>query len=350
LPLCARFGIDAATIRRQRAFLRFTPQDDAHLEIIHRVIAADVDAIVTEFYTHLQQFPELATFLADPQLRDRLKLTQRRYLLDLGRRADQPAYFEDRLRIGMAHERVGLELEWYLGAYATLFERIEARLTVHCTDRPERLAGLLTTLHKIFTLDSLLAVETYYRATTERLRTLLQELSAARQELIEQSQTDALTQVHNRMFLLEVLEKELQRSQRFRHPFSLLFVDLDHFKQVNDRCGHRFGDLALQTVADTMRGVLRPADILGRLGGEEFLVGLVETGPAAARQIAERLRQTVAAKRIEAHGQCVAVTVSVGVASATDPTVCLQTLIDQADQALYRAKQSGRNRVCGVAE
>jgi diguanylate cyclase (GGDEF)-like protein len=348
-PLCARFGIDAAAIRARRAFLGFTPADEEHLGRIHDIIRVHVDSIIAEFYAHLMQFRELAMYLAEPQQLARLQQTQRQYLLSLGRDADRPAYFEDRLRIGMTHERVGLQQRWYLGAYVKLFELIQHRLTAHLAAQPDLLVGALAALHKIFTLDALLAVETYYQATTQRLQQTLDQLTQAQEMLEHLSRTDGLTQIHNRSFLLETLDKELQRSIRFRRPFSLLFVDLDHFKHINDRFGHSFGDRVLTHVVQAMRGVLRPADIIGRLGGEEFLIGLVETDGRAARQIAERLRLKVACKPLDVDGTPLSLTISIGLATA-DNVARIEELIDHADQALYRAKEGGRNQVQVVGE
>lgn len=344
-PLCEQFQISASEIQARRAFLGFTREDDDNLERIHAVIAAQVDDIIAEFYTHLAQFEELGRFLGDRPTLERLQRTQRQYLLGLGRGAGGFAYFADRLRIGLAHERVGLEPKWYLGAYFRLFDVIGRRLTTTYAERPEQLAGLLITLQKVFTLDSVLAVETYYRTMIQRLEDTLQELTRAQHALRELSRLDGLTRVSNRMFLMESLETELGRSRRFGHPFSLLLIDLDHFKQVNDRYGHIQGDRALQQVVERVRSVIRPADIIGRYGGEEFVIGLVETDQAAAEQVAERIRLQVAHAPIEADSERTCLTVSIGLATLNNGVERIEPLIDRADRAMYRAKAAGRNRV-----
>jgi diguanylate cyclase (GGDEF)-like protein len=171
-------------------------------------------------------------------------------------------------------------------------------------------------------------------------------------ELRTQAHTDLLTGTLSRRRFQEVLEIEISRSRRHGHSLSLLMMDLDHFKSVNDTFGHDAGDRVLMAVADSCREVIRGSDALGRLGGEEFAVLLPETGPMGARVAAERLRQRIEAQRVTtSDGSVIQVTVSIGVASA-DPAepAELAALLDAADRGLYRAKQSGRNRVGRIDE
>ncbi len=159
--------------------------------------------------------------------------------------------------------------------------------------------------------------------------------------------TDPLTGLHNRRFFETQLGLELERAQRLGQPLALLFVDIDHFKKVNDRHGHDVGDLVLQHVARLMVQHLRRIDQIFRWGGEEFALILPATGEAEARFIADRLRGLVATSSIAvAPGQVLQCTISVGVALAPQHAEGgPQALLRRADQALYRAKESGRNRV-----
>lgn len=337
---------DASEIQVRRAFLNLQADDHHNLDILRGLIAEEVDGIIAEFYAHLAEFAELRRFVADPMLHEHLKQTQRQYLLSLGQGADKPAYFEDRLRIGRTHERVGLPPKWYLGAYATLFDAIARRLANRFAGQAQELASLLTTLQKIFTLDSSLAIEMYHQASLQRLDAMVRQLTEAQKQLQKLSRIDGLTQVYNRAYLMEVLEREFQRSQRFRRAFSLLFIDLDHFKRINDRHGHACGDAVLQQSVHMIQGMLRAADVLGRYGGEEFLVGLVEMAESTAEHVAQRIRVQVGRRPIEAEGNSVALTLSVGVASLSPETERLEELLRRADRALYRAKGMGRNQVC----
>jgi diguanylate cyclase (GGDEF)-like protein len=160
---------------------------------------------------------------------------------------------------------------------------------------------------------------------------------------------DPLTGAANRRALMQALETELARASRQHTPLALLMVDIDHFKRVNDHYGHLAGDHVLRHIVGVLRQRLRASDVLGRYGGEEFMVLLPGTDLHGAAQLAEQLRQAVQAAPCEWQGQRIAFTVSIGVAASADtpadPSRTSEALLQAADQALYRAKDDGRNRV-----
>lgn len=159
---------------------------------------------------------------------------------------------------------------------------------------------------------------------------------------------DGLTGVLSRRHLLELGQREFERTRRYKHPLSALMIDLDHFKRVNDTYGHPIGDQALIALAITCQTNLRPSDILGRYGGEEFLVLLPETPHAQAMEVAERLRSQIEKITLKTERGPVRFTASVGVATMTgDEFADLDRLIIHADDELYEAKAAGRNRVHG---
>lgn len=176
---------------------------------------------------------------------------------------------------------------------------------------------------------------------------LLFELEKTRQQLEKLSQTDELTGIFNRRHFHALGEAEVAKAHRYRLPLSLLLIDLDHFKRINDRFGHDIGDITLMEVVTLCRSTLRDADIMARLGGEEFAVLLPMTNAENAEVVAEKLRHFIAGHRIFFDGTHFNTTISVGVASLKD-TDNLETLLKQADRNLYAAKSHGRNRV--VAE
>jgi two-component system cell cycle response regulator len=158
---------------------------------------------------------------------------------------------------------------------------------------------------------------------------------------------DGLTNVHNKRYLLETLERELPRATRHARPLTLCMFDLDHFKSVNDTFGHIAGDYVLKEVASAVRIRLRPDDILARYGGEEFAVLLPETDIQGAAIIAEELRKLIADRVFEFEGERIPVTISIGcnqllAEHESDPV----RLVKSADAKLYEAKRTGRNRVC----
>ena len=163
--------------------------------------------------------------------------------------------------------------------------------------------------------------------------------------------TDPVTNIFNRRHLMILGNQALVQAQRYRHPLSALMIDIDHFKRVNDEHGHAVGDEALKKLADYMQTNLRAVDILGRYGGEEFVILMPETNLETARQTAERLLIGIRALRFDAKNNQVGFTTSIGVAAldhADDPTI--DTLIASADRAMYAAKEAGRDRVVAHTE
>ena len=156
---------------------------------------------------------------------------------------------------------------------------------------------------------------------------------------------DFLTGVYNRRHFEGLARVELARCQRYVRPLSVLMIDIDHFKAVNDAYGHAAGDLVLKNVVAICRAEKRDPDLLARVGGEEFAMMLPETTEAAAAQFADRLRREVAGTMPTVYGEKLGVTISIGVAGATIRTPGVEALLRCADRALYEAKRSGRDRV-----
>ncbi len=198
--------------------------------------------------------------------------------------------------------------------------------------------------------DELMGKSEELRRLTRQILTELQQIRYFTDSMFEhlvdmESGRDALTQLLNRRYLPAVLNRELELSRRSGHPFSLLLVDVDHFKQINDQHGHSCGDRALQHLATRLSNTVRSGDFVFRFGGEEFIIVSVEMPSAQALREAEKIRQAVERDTILLpDGRQLHLTVSIGVATY-DGHPDYQHLIEQADQALYAAKSSGRNRV-----
>jgi len=164
------------------------------------------------------------------------------------------------------------------------------------------------------------------------------------QEAVCYAHTDPLTQVGNRAALLSSLPREIEGARRYGQPFALIFLDIDHFKSINDTYGHDAGDAVLRSVAQNIKETVRSSDGVYRFGGEEFVIMFSNVGQGGAENLAERLRQAVAAQAHRIEGEALRVTVSLGVAML-NPGESPSALMNRADQAMYKAKRSGRNRV-----
>jgi diguanylate cyclase (GGDEF)-like protein len=182
-------------------------------------------------------------------------------------------------------------------------------------------------------------------AARQQLEHEIAERRKLEAQLREMATTDALTGALNRVQLMNLGQRELERARRIGQGLAVLMLDIDHFKAINDRYGHPVGDLALQHVVGTLRSRLRRIDLLGRLGGEEFAILLPAIPLEGAEHVAERLRAGVAETPLERGEDRIGMTVSIGLAFGHQTDRGFEQLIARADAALYRAKGGGRNRV-----
>lgn len=182
-------------------------------------------------------------------------------------------------------------------------------------------------------------------AERARAESALGRLQQAHEELSRVAALDPLTGLANRREFMDRAKQELARKERTSESLSILLVDLDHFKDVNDRYGHQAGDAALKMFAERSQVALRPSDTIGRIGGEEFAVLLPGIDLEGARRVGERIRREVQDRPLEVQDQRVPLTVSIGSAEVGTDGATLDECLKIADQRLYQAKQRGRNRV-----
>lgn len=175
------------------------------------------------------------------------------------------------------------------------------------------------------------------------LRYAFNELKGALVEMERLAKTDGLTGLLNRSSLFDAASQEFARIQRYERPLSVLMLDIDRFKQVNDTYGHQVGDTVIQRVAASLKETLREVDIVGRYGGEEFAVILPETTLSQAADVAERIRLQISQQSIATDTGNLTFTVSLGVAAYEVGMSSIDQVLKQADQALYQAKSNGRN-------
>lgn len=185
--------------------------------------------------------------------------------------------------------------------------------------------------------------QTQVRQLEDAVAARTTSLTQANEALQRLSHTDGLTQLHNRLSTNGRLRLEFLRMKRQGQPYAVLFIDIDHFKRVNDTYGHETGDEVLRQLARVLETAARASDFVARYGGEEFLVLLPDTGADGAQTLAEKIRQSVASHVFPVAGQ---LTVSVGLSTARDDDKSEDEAVRRADMALYRAKSEGRNRVC----
>jgi len=194
--------------------------------------------------------------------------------------------------------------------------------------------------------------ESRYEELEQRMLGLQREnldLVVKNRTLSEVSTRDTLTGLYNRWYVIEKIDSELNRALRHGSPMSVLMLDIDHFKRINDTWGHAAGDEVLKSVGKLLRESCRVYDVPGRYGGEEFCIVLPETRMGNTEVVAERIRQRFESTELSCGGESVVVTASIGIAGMDEPAstgiLSPGALIDRADRALYSAKSRGRNRI-----
>jgi diguanylate cyclase (GGDEF)-like protein len=184
-----------------------------------------------------------------------------------------------------------------------------------------------------------------FHAYVDRSMSYFKRMRDYNNQLQDMASHDPLTRVLNAGAYYRACDQQIHASQRANQPFAVLFIDLDHFKSINDTYGHAVGDDVLRAVAQTLQSSVRRSDVVGRIGGEEFSVFLPNTQLPGAQQLAETLRVAVESIHIEVDGVRLKITASIGVAVKRFEQETMQAIQQHADQAMYEAKRGGRNRV-----
>ena len=208
--------------------------------------------------------------------------------------------------------------------------------------------AMLIRLHPEFGIYVMKIMSLRMRLMNARLSDAVEDISAGHvmeQELRAMAARDPLTGTANRLHFAEMAAREIEQARRHGRELTLAMLDVDHFKSVNDTYGHACGDATLRRIVAATSGELRTADLLGRMGGEEFAILLPETGLGPAAAIAERIRERIAGQQFSWDGQNFDLTVSIGVAAWTSDEDTVDQALVRADKNLYTAKESGRNKV-----
>ncbi len=341
--ICASSGID---VRERLHLLELDDADSPRLgtRLQDEVIRPNIDALIREFCALLLKIEQFRSIVEDEPALDRLGQTLRRYLLSLGIDFDTAHYFEERRRIGITHQRMGVPQSLYQCAFRQLQDLLIGHIPAHVREDPAAFDELLRFILKITALDISLAVESYCSATLSGLAESLKNERGKTARLQKLSVTDRLTDLYNHAYTKHCLHDALARARDDSSPLSVIMADLDHFKAVNDAHGHLVGDAVLRIAAARLVSASRANDQVGRYGGEEFLFILPGTDIDGALHVAERVRARIARDTFHSGEVNLAITVSLGVAEAVGHDT-VDALISRADAALYAAKTAGRNCV-----
>ena len=319
-------------IAQRKRFLEFSDADIELLSEIHKYLEdKSIDEFfIDSFYQHLYSFPALQKLLPDEPTINRLKAVQKQYFMRLTAGDYGDDYVLDRLRVGYAHQRVGLEPKWYTGAYRKYLSSLQPILHEMYVHDHVKFMAACDALLKVVFLDMELALDTYFHTTT--------------QELLRLANYDALTGLPNRVLFNDRVEQELKKARRAESSLAILMIDLDRFKEVNDTLGYGKGDSLLIEAAKRISGCMRETDTVARFGGDEFTVILPELiDNFHAERIAQNIIQELH-KPFMLDTNMVNISASIGITIFPVEARDAESLLKHADQAMYVAKTEGRNR------
>lgn len=310
----------------------------------YKILIEDkIDIIVDEFYEKQTEIDEISLLIGDADTLMRLRNAQRKYVVDLFSGIYDGEYVNNRLRIGMVHKRIGVEPKLYLSAVKTLKEII-VKILKENINKNEVLDQTLSALDNLLYFDTTLVFDTYIdslvgeiesakRKTEAYAKSLEDKVSERTQQLEEQARLDPLTGIFNQRAMQDVLRRELATAKRRETKLSLVYFDVDDFKNINDTEGHVKGDEVLKNIGQAMLGSIREVDVACRYGGDEFCLILPDCDIENARDICKKIIEIFSEKYQD-------YSLSMGV-SGVDPGehVDSEVLIKNADDKMYVSKK-----------
>lgn len=348
--LLEQLQITEYEIERRKNLLGFSEQDINALVSHKPLIEENVDSIVANFYKKQTSIDEISLLIGDADTLKRLHSSQRAYVLNLFEGYYDIEYVNNRLRIGVVHKRIGVEPKLYLAAVSELKGCIHLVLREQIGDIDTRIQ-VMEALDKLFYFDTTLVFDTYIRGLLTEVESaknkvlnyakeLEFKIEERTRELQELSQRDVLTGLYNQRALRDFLRRDLLLAKRHRKEISLIYLDIDNFKAINDTNGHMEGDEVLKMVAQAMKSVCRETDVPCRNGGDEFCMTLLDCGKENAVEICNRMIRIFSDFSPN-------VTFSMGVAQ-TGPTEFMEAdqLLRAADEKMYEAKLFPGFKIC----
>ncbi|OUY06293.1 GGDEF domain-containing protein [Acinetobacter populi] len=341
--------INDLEIRQRKALLGFDADDESLLAKSLAWIDEDIETIIERFYDKQIEIDEVALIIGDADTLGRLKNTMQGYVRELFCGKYEFEYTNSRLRIGLIHKRIGVSPKYYLSALLSLKQNIFSVLEQNVKDTII-CESIKKSLDKLLMLDSQLVFDAYFRSMllevevardrAEKNEAELETIVADRtQKLEELARKDALTGLWNRRHFIEELFCEIVRSKRQSLHLSVLYIDLDGFKQLNDSQGHLAGDDALCNFGQELTGLCRSYDTVARMGGDEFVILLPGLDCQQATDVAKRILAWDKKQHYD-------ISMSIGIAT-TGQEYWVETpeeLLALADTAMYLAKHNGGSR------
>lgn len=350
LTLLEQMKISDVDVSGRMEVLNLTTMDLELLASHQTLIEDNIDVIVEEFYENQTNNDEISLLIGDADTLRRLISAQRNYVLELFSGKYGLDYVNNRLRIGLIHKRIGVEPKLYLSAVRTLKSIVNKALKRSLKNQDE-VDLALNALDKLIYFDTTLVFDAYIdslvgeienakRKTDLYAAGLEKKVALRTRQLEEQAKTDPLTGIFNQRAMHDMLTRELTVAKRRQTKISLVYFDVDKFKQINDTLGHIEGDIVLKHIGQSLQEVIRETDIPCRYGGDEFCLILPECSAHRAEEVCQKLIESFSAK-------CPDISLSIGIAeTGPESFIDNEELIKLADQRMYVAKQKDGFHIC----
>lgn len=348
--LFEQMKISESEIRDRLALVDLSPARIASLRSISSLIDKEVDSVVDQFYKSQLEIDEIAVLIGDADTFYRLRKAQRQYILDLFSGCYDSHYVNNRLRIGLVHKRIGVEPKLYLSGVHKLKELLMSLLLKLVKDH-EKFEEIASALDGLFYFDITLVFDTYIdslfrevnlaKLKTEKYANGLEIQVAQRTSELERlSQVDSLTGLINQKEMRSRLARDLAVMKRRASHLSLVFMDLNGFKAVNDKLGHIHGDEVLKSLSRSILDSVREVDTTCRYGGDEFVIICPDSNSENTQEVCERIEADFKSKHND-------LSLSFGIAYITSmEDLTIDQLIAKADNNMYRAKRNEDISIC----
>lgn len=305
---------------------------------LKKLIESEIEDIVEAFYRHQTEFDEIAIVIGDSETMRRLRAAQRKYIIEMFSGYYDGEYVNSRLRIGLVHKRIGVEPKLFLAGVRTLKHILFSTLERHFGD-PTIFKPITTAIDKLFFFDITLVFDTYIDTLVSEVESAKKRTEAYAYALEEKAkmlgnhaEQNSLTDLYNKRGMMNIMKSELRMAQRRHTMLSLIYIDVNRFKFINDTYGHAKGDEILVSLGRCMTNQVRSADFACRVGGDEFCVILPDCDHAGAQQIAARIANDFTMENPE-------FSISVGISeTGTQEYLSEEALIRDADERMYLHK------------
>ena len=346
LTLSEQLKISDRDIEGRKRLIDFNDEDAKMLKSIKPFIIENVDIIVEEFYSKQINIPEIQIVIGDAETFSRLHSSMKRYVIELFEGFYDKEYVNKRLRIGLVHKRIGVSPKLYISAIHILegvLRKYLSKIPRNSNQSPDSM-DYQESLRKVLTFDIQFVFDTYINSLLSEVKSAkdemeeyansLEEIVAQRtKELEELSSKDTLTGLYNQRFFYEQIRRDLSVSERSGQPISLVYIDLNNFKQLNDSKGHKAGGALLTIVGESLLSQVRDADMACRYGGDEFCIIMPNTTSDEAEEFCRRLTTNFDTREVQG------ISFSIGIFQlGPEKYSNMDSFVKSADKLMYKAK------------